>query len=432
MSMRVLLLGANGFIGSSILLRLMSSGHAVTGLARHPNRAACKWPGAGWIKSDLSKMLYSDDWRSLVEDHDVIVNCAGVLQDGLSDDLAATQEQSMRALYERASSAGNKRIVQISASDNRRSGHLPFMATKRRADDALATSGVECFILRPALVLGRNAHGGSALIRALASTPFAVPLLHADSSVQTVAVDDVADIVAMAVEGALPGGTDIELAAPERLTLGQLVQLHRQWLGLPSARVVQVPSWFGSMISRFADLAGRLGWRSPLRSTALAVMEHGVTTQFELPDLPAGLALRTAQQALGANPSGVQDLWFARLYLLKPVVIVSISAFWFLSGTVPLADPSRAAAHFEPFMTPSLALALTHATCAIDIALGLFILIRPFTKKALITMLVVAFSYLLGGTLLKPDLWLDPLGPLVKVLPFLSLCVLARAILDER
>ena len=338
----------------------------------------------------------------------------------------------MRALYERASSAGNKRIVQISASDNRRSGHLPFMATKRRADDALATSGVECFILRPALVLGRNAHGGSALIRALASTPFAVPLLHADSSVQTVAVDDVADIVAMAVEGALPGGTDIELAAPERLTLGQLVQLHRQWLGLPSARVVQVPSWFGSMISRFADLAGRLGWRSPLRSTALAVMEHGVTTQFELPDLPAGLALRTAQQALGANPSGVQDLWFARLYLLKPVVIVSISAFWFLSGTVPLADPSRAAAHFEPFMTPSLALALTHATCAIDIALGLFILIRPFTKKALITMLVVAFSYLLGGTLLKPDLWLDPLGPLVKVLPFLSLCVLARAILDER
>jgi hypothetical protein len=95
-------------------------------------------------------------------------------------------------------------------------------------------------------------------------------------------------------------------------------------------------------------------------------------------------------------------------------------------------DTSRAATHFEPFMTPSLALALTLATCAIDIALGVFVLIRPFTRKALIGMVIVALSYLLGGTLMRPDLWLDPLGPFVKVLPFLPLCFVALAILDER
>lgn len=430
--MKVLLLGANGFIGSSILMRLISQGHAVTGLARRPERAAHKWPEVSWIRSDLATMVRSDDWRNLVDNHDVIVNCAGALQDGLSDDLAAAQERSMQALYERARLAGGKRIVQVSASGNGGSHDLPFIATKRHADEALASSGVDHVILRPALVLGRNAHGGSALIRALASTPLALPLLYADSPVQTVYVDDVAEAVALAVEGALPSGTDLELAAPERLTLGQLVQLHRRWLGLPPASVVEVPPIFGRLVTLLADLAGHLGWRSPLRSTAMLVMRHGVTCQHDHASLPEGLELRNAEHALVANPSGVQDLWFARLYLVKPVVMVLMSLFWLLSGVIPLLDTLRAASHFEPFMSPPLALALTLATCALDMALGLLVLIRPFARKALMGMAAVAVAYLLGGTVLRPDLWLDPLGPFVKVIPFLPLCLVALAILDER
>ncbi|HEV7437030.1 MAG TPA: SDR family oxidoreductase [Pseudorhizobium sp.] len=430
--MKILLLGANGFIGSSILMRLMSNGHEVTGLARNPDRAALKWPAAKWLKRDLATMKGSAEWQGLVEDHDVIVNCAGALQDGPADDLAATQERSMRALYESASSIGNKRIVQISAQTMSGPSHLPFLATKRRADDALKSSGVDYVILRPALVLGRNAHGGSALIRALSSTPFFLPLVHADSLVQTVAVEDVAQTVAKAVDGHIPRGTDLDLAAPERLTLAQLVKLHRQWLGLPSATVLRVPSLLGRFCTLLADLAGRLGWRSPLRSTAMAVMEQGVISREGNANASAGQALQTAQQALQAYPSGVQDIWFARLYLLKPIIIVSLSVFWLLSGLIPLLDASRAAAHFLPFMTPSMAVALTLTTCAVDIALGLLVLVRPFARTALIGMLAVALSYLLGGTLLQPDLWLDPLGPLVKVLPFLPLCLLALATLDER
>ena len=100
--MKILLLGANGFIGSSILTRLMSAGHEVTGLARNPDRAALRWPAARWLKRDLATLTGIADWQELVEDHDVIVNCAGALQDGPADDLAATQERSMRALYESA------------------------------------------------------------------------------------------------------------------------------------------------------------------------------------------------------------------------------------------------------------------------------------------------------------------------------------------
>jgi len=71
-------------------------------------------------------------------------------------------------------------------------------------------------------------------------------------------------------------------------------------------------------------------------------------------------------------------------------------------------------------------------TCLIDMALGAAVLFRPFARRAIIGMLAVSLVYLLGGTALEPALWLDPLGPLVKVLPSLLLTLAALAILDER
>ena len=40
--------------------------------------------------------------------------------------------------------------------------------------------------------------------------------------------------------------------------------------------------------------------------------------------------------------------------------------------------------------------------------------------------------YLLIGTMLAPQLWLDPLGPLLKIVPMLIATLFTLAILDER
>ena len=141
----------------------------------------------------------------------------------------------MLALYAAAAQSAIELVVQISARTEGGGQDQPFLATKRKADKALAASGLNHIILRPALVLGRNAHGGTALLRALAAIPHILPLIHAQSPVETVSVDDVAAIVSAAVAGEFQSGTDIDLAAGETLTLRELVILHRNWLGLPPA-----------------------------------------------------------------------------------------------------------------------------------------------------------------------------------------------------
>ena len=428
--MNVLILGATGFIGSAVAAHLAAEGHVVTGLGRNPERARLKQPGIRWIRADLARMQSPTDWTEVLEGQHVVVNCAGALQDGLSDDLDATQAGSMLALYQAACQSSQPLIVQISARTSGGGSDLPFLATKRLADNALAASGLRHVILRPALVLGRNAHGGTALIRALAALPLCLPLIHADSPAETASLDDVAKAVSDAIAGKLPSGTDRHLTNGETLTLADLVLLHRHWLGLPPAPVIMLPAVIAKPLTMLADLAGGLGWRSPLRSTAISVMSEGVRTA----DLSES-TLHTPQSAataLSSNPSGIQDLWSARLYLLKPVMIGGLSLFWLLSGLIPLFALDDASAHFLRFMPPAAATTLTLLTCLIDIALGAAVLIRPFARKALQAMLAVSLAYLAGACILEPSLWLDPLGPLVKILPALILTLATLAILDER
>jgi uncharacterized protein YbjT (DUF2867 family) len=429
--MNILILGATGFIGSAVARRLAADGHAVTGLGRDIRRAQTQFAHMKWLKADLNNLVQPDDWIQLLRGQDIVVNCAGALQDGLHDNLAASQQQAMIALYAAASKAGTHLIVQISASTDGAASGTAFLETKRHADEALAASGLPYVIFRPAVVVGRNAFGGTALLRALAAIPCVTPLVYADSPVTIVSLDDVAESVAKAVSGDIQANSDLHLAAPQSETVESLVRLHRSWLGLPQARVVRIPAFLARLVGWIADRLGTLGWRSPLRSTAMTVIAGGMATERKT-ILPHGHEFKSAQETLSAHPAGIQDLWFARLYFAKPLVFAMLALFWLASGLIPLLDPGRASAFMEPFMSSGLAVMLTLLTCALDIGLGLAIVFRPWSRAALLGMLALSAAYLAAGTVLTPALWIDPLGPFVKVLPSMLLAVIGLAILEER
>lgn len=429
--MRALILGGTGFIGFEVCRTLLRRGHDVVVLARRPGPAFNRLAGVTWLQRDLRSMQAPADW-AVLSGFDAVVNCAGALQDGAGDDVGAVQEGAMLALYHAAPAAGIRLIVQVSARTDGPGAGSAFLASKRTADAALKQSKIPFVILRPAVVIGRNAHGGSALLRALAAVPWRTPLIHPDTPVQFVALDDVAGAVADALEGRIPAGSDLALTATEILPLREAVALHRAWLGLPPAQTVAVPAGMARPVGAIADLLGWLGWRSPFRSTAMDIAAGGIAASA-LPDSPVDRPRASLAETLAANPAGVQDLWFARLYLLKPLVIGTLALFWLLSGTIALLRFQQSSGFLAAGIgSPSAAGVLTVLTSFADILLGAAVLSRRYARPALIGMILLSLGYLGAATVVAPGLWVDPLGPLLKVLPAVVLVFVALAILDER
>jgi hypothetical protein len=241
-------------------------------------------------------------------------------------------------------------------------------------------------------------------------------------------MSDLCRVAADAAEGRLDDAADLAIASRQTVTLAEAATQLRSWLGLPAAAVFEPPALFTRILAGLADLAGLLGWRAPLRSTVLAVLAGGVTVAPGQEALPC----RDLAATLSANPAGAQDLWFARLYLLKPVIILVLSAFWIVSGVMTFVSFSEARSMMASAMSGTFATALTAGTAFLDIGIGVAVLWRRFSGGALVAMIAVTLAYLAAGSVLQPQLWLDPLGPLVKPVPTMLLALVALATLEER
>jgi len=420
----VLLLGASGYLGGAIARGLLAAGFEVHGLARVPSPSVRAIGGATWHFGDLRNMTSSQSWAPLLTDVGVIVNAAGALQDGLRDDLGAVHGAAVEALCS-AAKPGTL-FVQISAPGVSSAASTAFYRSKSQGDAAVAASGLPCVILRPTVVVSADAYGGTALLRALAAIPGAIPVVNPQSLFRTVGLNDVVAAVLDAAEGRLATGSDVVLGEEEARSLAEVLLLFRSWLGLPSVPVVQVPRPIARAISTMADIAGLLGWRSPLRSTALQVAADGVSGSPLMPCSPL-------EEQLNAFPATVQERWFARLYLLKAATLLLLSLFWVVSGVIGLSQLSESAAILTHAGIGPTAAALAVVTGSLaDIVLGCLVLVRRWSAKALIGMVALTGFYIAAASVVTPGMWLDPMGSLVKSIPAAMLAVLALAIDPER
>ena len=277
-----------------------------------------------------------------------MVNCVGVLQDGARDDTRRVHVTATCALFDACAQTGIRRVVHVSAIGAGPAGPTAFSRTKAEADAYLSTLDLDWVILRPALVLSPMAYGGTAMLRGLAGIPLVTPVIAADSRIQVVSVDDVAETVAFSLAAGAPAKVTWELAHPQAHALGDIVLAIRRWLGWRPRPLVPLPSWSQRLVTAAADTLGWLGWRSPARSTALAQLGVGVVGEPAAWIAATGIKPQGLGDILAAHPAGVQERWFAKLYLLKPVAIGTLALFWFATGVIALGPgrgPSLAHLH---------------------------------------------------------------------------------------
>ncbi len=170
-SLRVLVTGANGFVGSSLCQMLQQQGHQVIGTTRTAHETQ---KNEYVITGELNA---NTNWRDVLRGVDVVVHSAArvhVLYDTVADPISEFRQINVEAsanLARQAIEAGARRMIFISTigvlgnyslkpfceSDAPQPSNA-YAVTKWEAEQKLAeiakTSGLELVVIRPPLVYG--------------------------------------------------------------------------------------------------------------------------------------------------------------------------------------------------------------------------------------------------------------------------------------
>ncbi|UXX82954.1 SDR family oxidoreductase [Roseovarius pelagicus] len=363
-------------------------------------------------------------WQEKLTGVTHVVNAAGVLN-ATETVTHAVHVAAPEAVYAALPQHARGILISAVGIDESETG---FARHRRAGEIVAAAHGIT--ILRAGLVLGETSYGGSSLMRALAALPFVTPVIGSgDQQFNPLHAADLARAVVHLLDHPPPEGAH-EIGGTQTLGQAEILRRLRGWMGLGPVSLLFLPVWVARGIGRVGDA---LRW-GPISATAVAQLQSGVLARSNDAITPATGPMRGFDQFLTSRPAGTQDLWHARLYLMRPLLRLVLAFLWLASGVIGLTLP---ATEFLPLLpdtalSDGLLIAMARMGGILDIALGVALLRgwRPRLTAALQAGLVLGYTVIF--TWLSAGLWLLPLGGLLKNIPVLMLIAISAILEQER
>lgn len=224
--MKVLLTGANGFIGRNISTALVAAGHQVRPISRS-------------FGIDFSGMLAPEHWLPYLEGIDAVINSVGIIGENSSQSFERLHTLAPAALFRACAQAGIRRVLQISALGADETAFSAYHLSKRAADGVLRSLDLDWFVLRPSLIYGRGGKSAE-LFMQLASLPV-LPVV--GDGMQKLQPIHISDVVATVIQSLISPESrlTLDLVGTETVTFAEWLQWMRQAQGLPRAPQFRIP-----------------------------------------------------------------------------------------------------------------------------------------------------------------------------------------------
>lgn len=239
---RVLVTGADGFVGRHLVPFLVSRGYAVVAASRAT---------AGFNDSEVVSISIPDlsrlfDWQPILDQCDAVVHLAGIAHKYAADDFYDRVNHRATSALARALSRGTpKHLVFVSSiaaqsgsyadsvltEDDFPTPNNSYGRSKFAAEQAIRAAGISYTILRPVVIYGEGEKGNFAVVHRIAQLPIPLPFGSLSAQRSVLSIQNFSSAVATALENPRARGETFIVSDPKPVTVAQLIARHRKSWG---------------------------------------------------------------------------------------------------------------------------------------------------------------------------------------------------------
>jgi len=225
--------GASGYVGSHLTKRLAQEGYAVKALVHNRQRAEkearLNSTAVEWAEADVTK---PETLRSALNNVDAVIHTVAIAIEKGNRTYEEINFQGTVNVVEAAKNNGVQRLIYLSQLGADAKLPYRFLASKGKAQDYVASSGLDWTAFRPSVIWGPEDEFANTFARLVPLTPLIFPIVgDQNSKFQPIWVEDVVTVCIKSLDDPDTSRKVYELGGPEILTLEEIERRTLQAIG---------------------------------------------------------------------------------------------------------------------------------------------------------------------------------------------------------
>lgn len=273
----ILVTGASGYVGNNLVRRLVQAGHPVRAMVHSRAKVEARLADIrDRIEIVMGDVTRPDTLAPLMEGVSAVVHLVAVAVEQGNATYERINTQGTINVVDAAKAAGVQRFINMSQNGATSDAPFRFLASKGKAKDYVAASGLDWTALRPSVIFGPQDEFANVQARLIRLTPLVFPIVGDGSALfQPVWVGDVAEATALSLERDDAVGQEYGLGGPEVLTYAEIVK--RVLAALDARRLtVNVPVPLLRPVVKLMEIALP---RPPVTTTLLEMLDAPNTVE---------------------------------------------------------------------------------------------------------------------------------------------------------